>query len=103
MGITAQELLQECLTNVGYHQSKIVLGLWTHEMRNTCFTLVVDDFTIKYTKMEDAKHLINALQKDYTITIDWNTTKYIGLTIEWAYKNQKVYAHMPGYLSKALL
>ncbi len=53
--------------------------------------------------MEDAKHLIDALQKEYTITVDWDATKYIGLTIEWDYKNQKVYAHMPGYLSKALL
>ncbi len=101
--IIAQELLQERLAKVGYHQSKIVPGLWTHKIRNTCFTLVVDNFAIKYTKMEDAKHLINALQKDYTITVNWDTTKYIGLTIEWDYKNQKVYAHMPGYLSKALL
>jgi hypothetical protein len=29
--------------------------------------------------------------------------KCIGLTIEWDYKNRKVYAHMLGYLSKALL
>jgi hypothetical protein len=53
--------------------------------------------------MEDVKHLINALQKNYTITVDWDATKCIGLTIEWDYKNQKVYVHMPGYLSKALL
>ncbi len=103
VGIIAQELLQECLAKVGYHQSKIVPGLWTHEMRNTCFTLVVDNFAIKYTNMEDAKQLIDALQKDYTITVDWNATKYIGITIEWDYKTQKVYTHMPGYLSKALL
>jgi hypothetical protein len=55
-GIIAQELLQERLAKVGYHQSKIVPGLWTHEMRNICFTLVVDNFAIKYTKMEDTKH-----------------------------------------------
>jgi hypothetical protein len=29
-GIIAQELLQEHLAKVGYHQSKIVPGLWTH-------------------------------------------------------------------------
>ncbi len=102
-GIIAQELLQERLAKMGYHQSKIVPGLWTHKMRNTCFTLVVDNFPIKYTNMEDAKHLIDALQKDCTITGDWDATKYIGLTIEWDYKNKKVYAQMPGYLSKALL
>jgi hypothetical protein len=85
--IIAQELLQEHLAKVGYHQSKIVPGLWTHKTRNICFTLVVDNFAIKYTKMDDAKHLINALQKDYTITVDWDATKYIGLTIKWDYKN----------------
>jgi hypothetical protein len=42
-------------------------------------------------------------QKDYTVTIDWDATKYIRLTIEWDYINCKVYAHMPGYLPKALL
>ncbi len=53
--------------------------------------------------MEDAHHLINALKKDYTVTIDWDATKYIGLTLKRDYKNCKVYAHIPGYLSKALL
>jgi hypothetical protein len=58
---------------------------------------------VKYTKLEDAQHLINALKKDYTITVDWDATKYIGLTIKWDYKNWKVYTHMPGYLPKAFL
>ena len=53
--------------------------------------------------MEDAQHLIEALKKDYTITIDWDATKYIGLTIEWDYAKGKVHIHMPGYLPKALL
>jgi TfoX/Sxy family transcriptional regulator of competence genes len=101
-GIIAQLLLQERLAKVGYHQSKIIPGLWTHETRNICFTLVVDDFAIKYVKKEDADHLLNALQKDYTVSTDWEATKYIGLTIEWDYQNRKVHIHMPGYLAKAL-
>ncbi len=102
-GIIAQQLLEEHLAKVGYHQSKIVPGLWTHKTRKTCFTLVVDDFAIKYTRKEDAQHLIEAIQKDYNITVDWDATKYIGLTVEWDYMNRKVYLHMPGYLDKALL
>ncbi len=65
--------------------------------------LVVNNFTIKYTKLEDAQNLINTLKMDYSITVDWDATKYIGLTIKWDYVNRKVYVHMPGYLSKALL
>ncbi len=102
-GILAQALLQERLTKVGYHQSKIIPGLWTHVTRKTCFMLVVDDFTIKYTNMEDTKLLISVLQKTYTVTIDWDAKKYSGLTLEWDYTNHKVYAHMPGYLLKALI
>ncbi len=64
--------------------------------------LVVDDFLIKYTKKEDAQHLIDALEKDYTISTDWDATKYTGLTIHWDYAKRKVYMHMPGYLAKAL-
>ncbi len=41
----------------------IFFGLLTHKTRETCFTLVVGNFAIKFTKMEDAKHLIEALKK----------------------------------------
>jgi hypothetical protein len=74
-----------------------------HITKKTCFTLVVDDFAIKYTNLDNAKHLIDALKKDYVITIDWNATKYIGFTIEWDYTKGKVHVHMPGYLPNALL
>ncbi len=55
--IISQDFLQARLAKLGYHQSKIIPGLWTHKTRKTCFTLVVDDFAIKYTSMEDAQHL----------------------------------------------
>ncbi len=58
---------------------------------------------LKFTKMEDAKHLIGALEKDNKITIDWGATKYIGLTIDWDYNKGQVHVHMPGYLDKAFL
>ncbi len=74
-----------------------------HKTRKLCFKLVVDDFAIKYTKFEDAQHLVDALKKDYTITIDWDATKYIGLTIEWDYVKGKVHVHMPRYVPKTLL
>jgi hypothetical protein len=67
VGIITQDLLQDCLLKVGYHQSKILPGLWTHEMRKTYFTLVNDNFAIKFKSMEHAHHLIKALKQDYTI------------------------------------
>ncbi len=61
-GIIAQKLLQERLAKVGYYQSKIIPGLWMHITKKTCFTLVVDDYAIKYTILDDAKHLIDDLK-----------------------------------------
>jgi hypothetical protein len=63
-------------------QSKIIPGFWTHKTRPISFTMVVDDFTIKYTNEADVTHLIEALKRDYTITVNREATKYIGLTIE---------------------
>jgi hypothetical protein len=102
-GIIAQELLAERLGKHGYSQSAIIPGLWKHATKPICFTLVVDDFAIKYTREQDVNHLISALKENYEITIDKTATKYIGLTIEWDYENKKVYTSMPGYLSKAFV
>jgi hypothetical protein len=100
-GSMAQELLETRLATHGYYQSKIIPGLWTHKTRPTVFTLVVDDFAIKVMFENSADHIINALKKDCTITVDREATKYIGLTIEWEYENRKNHIHMPGYLEKA--
>ena len=40
-------------------------------METIQFTLVVDNFGVKYFDKENAQHLIYALQEDYTITHDW--------------------------------
>jgi hypothetical protein len=80
--IIAQELLAEGLAKHGYHQSKIIPGLWTHKTRTTTFTLVFDNFAIKTMSEDNANHIINTLQKHYIITVDREATKYIGLTIE---------------------
>ena len=101
-GILAQDLLVQRMAKHGYTQSKIVPGLWTHHQRRTTFTLVVDDFGVKYTSKADADHLINALKEHYQITIDWTGGKYIGITLDWDYIRRKVHLTMPNYLAKAL-
>jgi hypothetical protein len=81
-GIIAQELLAERLSKHGYSQSKIIPGLWTHKTRPAGFTLFVDDFAIKIISENDVDHIINALKKYYTNTVDKDAAKYTGLTIE---------------------
>jgi hypothetical protein len=102
-GLIAQELLQERLAKKGYHQSKIIPGLWTHETRPITFILVVDGFAIKHVRQEDADHLINTIKTYYTCTVNKEVTKYIRLTVEWDYKHQKAHIHMPDYLWKAMI
>ena len=102
-GIIDQELLEKRLGEHGYYQSKIIHGLWKHQSRPICFCLVVDDFAVKYVNREDADHLIATIRKYYPMTVDEDATKYIGLTIQWDYTNQKAHIHMPGYLDKAFV
>ncbi len=102
-GIITQQLLEKCLTKVGYTQSKIIPGLWKHQTRPIIFCLVVYNFCHKYTRKEDIHHLLDTLQKEYKVTEDWRGQKYLGLTIEWDYDNRKAHLWMPGYIKKALL
>jgi hypothetical protein len=102
-GIIVQELLAKRLGKHGYSQSAIIPGLWKHATKPICFTLVVNNFAIKYTREQDVNHLISALKENYEVTIDKTATKYIRLTFEWDYENKKVYTSMPGYLSKAFV
>jgi len=46
-----------------------------HATKPICFTLVVDDFAVKYTREQDVNHLISALKENYEITIDKTATK----------------------------
>ncbi len=87
----------------GYHQSKIIHGLWKHKTRPICFCLVVDNFAVKYINQADVDHLISTIRKYYPMTVDEEATKYIGLTIKWDYINRKAHIHMPGYLDKAFV
>ena len=60
-GIIAQQLLEKRLEKDGYHQSTTTPGLWTHDTRPISFSLVVDDFGVKYVGEENAQHLLDTV------------------------------------------
>jgi hypothetical protein len=62
-GIIAQELLEKRLCKAGYMQSKITPGYWKHNWCPISFTLVVDNFGIKYISTEHAQHLLQVLKQ----------------------------------------
>jgi hypothetical protein len=87
----------------GYHPvPPPVHGLWTHDIHPVTFTLVVDDFRIKYVGKENACHLLDALKQDYEVTEDWTGGFYFGIKLDWDYKNKTVDLSMPGYIDNAL-
>ncbi len=81
-GLLANKLLEKQLNKHGYQQSKLVPGLWKHDTGPIQFTLVVDDFGVKYVGEEHAQHLKNTLKEHYKLTCDWTGTRYIGITLD---------------------
>ena len=63
-GIIAQDLLEERLAEYGYSQSQLKPGLWKHEIHPTIFTIVLDNFAIKYLTDKDALHLMTQSRKN---------------------------------------
>ena len=101
-GKIANERLVRHLAPYGYSPSPSTPGLWTHHTRPIVFTLVVDDFGIKSINQSDVDHLLNALRKQYEITVDTTGALYCGLTLAWNYDKRYVDVSMPGYVHKAL-
>ena len=67
-GLLANELLEKRLNKRGHRQSKLVPGFWTQEWRLDHFTLVVNNFGVKYVGKEHAIHLNNTIEENYTVT-----------------------------------
>jgi hypothetical protein len=101
-GLIANKLLEKRLNEHGYQQSKLVPGLWQHNTRPIQFTLVVDNFGVKYVGEEHARHLKKVLKMHYKLTCNWTGTQYIGITLEWDYKKRQVHLSMLNYVKKAL-
>ena len=81
----ANDRLKIHLAQFGYAPVPRIPALWRHTTRNITFSLVVDEFGVKYVGKENTDHLIQALKKQYTIFIDWNDSLFCGLHIQWDY------------------
>jgi hypothetical protein len=101
-GILANKLLRKRLAPKGYYECKQTPGLWRHVTRPISFTLVVDDFGVKYTNKADVDHLIECLKKNYDLTQDWDGDLYCGIKLKWNYDKRTLDISMPGYIVKQL-
>jgi hypothetical protein len=101
-GFLANQLLQTHLAPFGYYPALHNPGLWLHKTRPISFTLVVDDFTVKYVGKQHAEHLRNALLQTYELTTDWKATFYSGITLKLDCNKCICDISMPGYVSNVL-
>ncbi len=82
-GRLANDQLVKFLVSHGYHPAALTPGLWTHTSRAIIFSLVVDDFGVRYTSQADADHLLATLERHYQVSVDWTSARYCGLTLSW--------------------
>ena len=81
-GKIVNKRLTKHLEPYGYTPSKLTPRLWKHATRSISFTLVVDNFGIKFINPADLTHLLDALKKQYEIIYHKTGVFYCGLTLE---------------------
>jgi hypothetical protein len=101
-GRLANLRLENFLRPYGYVPCPVTPGLWKDQNSDLMFSLIVDDFGVRYTNKRHVNRLLEVLQKEYKCSTDWEGTRYIGLTLDWDYKNGRVNLSMPGYIKRAL-
>ena len=65
MGVLANKLLKKRLAPAGYYEMPHTPGLWKHVSCPITFTLVVDDFGVKYVNKKNSEHLVASLKEKY--------------------------------------
>jgi hypothetical protein len=76
------------LTPFGYYPARHAPGRWLHKTRNMAFSLIVDDFTVKYAGKQHTEHIRNTLLRSYELTTYWERKVCCGKTFQWDYKKQ---------------
>ena len=92
----------ERLAEAGYQKAGLVEGYFKHDTHNIDFTLVVDDFLIKYVNDDNLQHLREAVGKYYKFKVDLEAKQYVGINLKWDYRRGTVRLSMDGYVAKAL-
>lgn len=81
-GKIAYDDLVQHLQKHGYVWAGKTDGLFTLITCNISFTLVVNNFGMKYTNKADVHHLIKIMKEKYTFKVDFEAKQYIGIQME---------------------
>ena len=100
-GALANKQLKKFLAPDGYYEVAHMPGLWRHTTRPIQFSLVVNDFGVKYVGKQHVEHLVHCLKKHYKkVSEDWEGNLYCGITLDWNYIERWVDISMPGYIKR---
>jgi hypothetical protein len=100
-GILANKKFRPKLVLFAYFEHVNTPGLWYHESCPISFTLVVNNFGVKYIVKDDVDQLIASIKTIYTLTKDWMGDLYCVIALSWDYINRMVDISMPGYIKKS--
>ena len=100
-GKIAHDDLVAHLKQYGYTETTTP-GYFRHDTRPICFTLVVDDFGIKYVNEDDVQHLRQAIEAKYPVKFKMQPTQYIGINLKWNYTTRELICSMDNYIKDAL-
>ena len=101
-GALSQQRLFKHLEKNGYTQCPNTPSFFRNHDGSVRFSLVVDDFAILWTKQKSIDHFITTLRQLYSVKINWEGTKYIGMNIDINRKERHVTLSMAGYIDKLL-
>ena len=101
-GEIANDKIKLHLSKFGYEPVPITSYLWRHQTCPLQFSLVVDDFGIKYELQEDITHLLDALKTIFEISENWYGDLYCGIYLECYYYKREVLVSITNYVTKTL-
>ena len=102
-GLLENDPLAKQLAKHGFTPSQHTPGLWKHRSKTIQFTLVVDDFGVKYDGNQEANYLIKVLWEHYeALSVDWECEIFCSIKLDLDYKKRTVNLIMSGYMAKVL-
>jgi hypothetical protein len=101
-GALSQKRLFDHLESNGYHQLFHAPSLFRNKEGTIRFALVVDDFAVVWSTQTAMTHFLHTLRKLYTVKVDYDGCKYLGMNIIINRVERHVTLTMPGYIDKLL-